>query len=412
MFLIDRSEQLDYFNKLRATQQGAAYVLQGAAGVGKSLFLRQCRDICKKDQTLFLYLDLEKFIPAHSAAETLQNFSKSYNNWSDFQHLIKTFKNKFSSSKEILNHYQEPLKQFHHLKVEHSKQISGIFKLFHFWHKTQENQSIIEFNHPEQFILENLKMLCQKHPIIFVDAYEQLYENPCLNSQRVQIILDFHGDQLIPLNQTEQPLFIDWLDACLEWLVEQGAIIIIAGRQISKTWQRHCIEFSSPSLLSAHKYNPMINKSNILDIQPISGTYILILEAKKTEELKIGNFGKMKVEQGFYIYVGSAFGSGGLQSRIKRQLQPPHKKHWHIDYLRETTDLREVWFSYDQQHRECEWVVALSTLKEFSQPVKGFGSSDCKTCVSHLFYCKTLPIFKHLQTPYFFCEPPLQRAIF
>lgn len=154
----------------------------------------------------------------------------------------------------------------------------------------------------------------------------------------------------------------------------------------------------------------MINK-NILDIQSISGTYILILEAQKREEIKIGNFAKITVEKGFYLYVGSAFGRGGLQSRIKRQLQPPRKKHWHIDYLRTAIDLREAWFSYDQQRRECEWAVALSTLKEFSQPIKGFGSSDCKTCFSHLFYCKTLPLFKNLQT-HFFCESSLQRAIF
>lgn len=415
MSLIDRSEQLDSFNKLRNAQSGGVYVLQGSAGVGKSLFLRQCRDLCKKDQTNFLYLDLEKFVPASTAAETLQNFSKSYNNWLSFQDLIKTFKNKFSSSQDILNHYQEPLEQCNVQKSDPLKQSLGLFKLFFIQNKTEENQSIIELNHPEQFMLENLKILCQKHPIIFVDAYEQLYENPRLKSHRLHIVLDFHGEQLIPLNQPEQPLLIDWLDAYLEWLVEQGAVVIMTGRRVGKTWQRHCVELlpliHTQSLLSIQKYNSMINKENILDIQPISGTYILILESKKTEELKIGNFGKMKVEKGFYIYVGSAFGSGGLQSRIKRQLQPPRKKHWHIDYLREATDLKEAWFSYDQQRRECEWAVALSTLKEYSQPVKGFGSSDCNTCSSHLFYCKTLPNFKNLQT-HFHCEPPLQRAIF
>lgn len=242
MSLIDRSEQLDYFNKLRNAQSGAAYILQGVMGVGKSLFLRQCRDICKKDQANFLYLDLEKFVPASTAAETLQNFSKSYNNWSDFQHLIKFFKNKFFSSQEILNHYQDALEQCNNLKPDHATQTFKIFKLFDFWHKKQKNQSVIELNHPEQFMLENLKVLCQKHPVIFVDAYEQLYENPRLKSHRLHIVLDFHAEQLIPLNQPEQPLLVDWLDAFLEWLSEQGAIIVMAGRRIGKTWQRHCVE--------------------------------------------------------------------------------------------------------------------------------------------------------------------------
>lgn len=415
---IERTEHLDYFNKLHHAHSGAAYILQGMAGVGKSVFLRQCRLICKKEHHDFLYLDLEKFLPASYAAETIQNFGKAFNHWPSFQNLIKLFKAHFSTDQEIINHYQFSSIHLNELEPHKEKKTFNLFNALKFWEKPQLNQTNqlnTNINHPELFLLENLKRLCQNHPVIFIDAYEQLYENPRLMNHRVQIVLDFHGMQLVPLNQPEQPLFVDWLDALLEWLIEQGAMVVISGRYLSKTWQRHQIALlpiSNPQPFSiTQKHNVMITKENILDIQPISGTYLLILEAKKRQEIKVGSLGKIVLEKGFYLYVGSAFGAGGLQSRLKRQLQPPHKKHWHIDYLRSATDLCEAWFSYDQQRRECEWAVSLSTLKDFSQPIQGFGSSDCKTCFSHLFYCKTLPNFKNLQT-HFLCEPSLQRAVF
>jgi|WetSurMetagenome_2_1015567.scaffolds.fasta_scaffold20474_4 Uri superfamily endonuclease len=412
---IERTEHLDYFNKLRHAQTGAIYVLQGVAGVGKSIFLRQCRLICKKENYPFLYLDLEKFSPAANAAETLQNFGKAFNHWNSFQQLLKLFKTHFSMPEEIFKCYQSPILNNPPHALPPEKKTFHLLQALSFWKKSQEYQFNTHIKHPEWFVLENLKILCREHPIVFVDAYEQAYENPRLSHHRLQIVADFHGSQLIPLNQSEQPLFVDWLDALLEWLSEQGVIIVMAGRQFSKTWERYQIpllSISNPQPFSIiKKHNLLVNKSNILNIPAISGTYLLILEAKKSEEIRIGHFGKMIIEQGFYIYVGSAFGIGGLQSRIRRQLQPPRKKHWHIDYLRSATDLREAWFSIDEQRHECEWALALANLKNFSQPMKGFGSSDCKQSFSHLFYCKNTPPFEILQT-YFFSNSPLQRAIF
>lgn len=412
---IERTEHLDYFEKLRHAQMGGTYILQGAAGVGKSILLRQCRLICKKENHEFLSLDLEKFLPATNAAETLQNFGKTFNHWVSFQQLLKSFKIHFPNNSNITEHYQQPLLEITDTQPKIQKKSFDLFHVLSFWKKTQQNQLNTNIKHPELFLLENLKLLCQTQPVFFVDAYEQVYENPRLSQHRLQIVLDFHGSQLIPLNQPEQPLFVDWLDGLLEWLVEQGAIVVIAGRQFSKTWERYQIPLLSISnpqpFLSPQKPNSMINKTNISEVQAISGTYLLILESKKVEEIRIGNFGKMTVEKGFYMYVGSAFGMGGLQSRIRRQLQPARKKHWHIDYLRSATELREAWFSYDEQRHECEWAMQLANLKEFSQPMKGFGSSDCKQSFSHLFYCKEFPKFEHLKT-HFPTNLPLEKAIF
>lgn len=410
---IERTEHLDFFNKLRAAQTGSSYVLQGLAGVGKSVLLRQCRLICAKENHDFLYLDLEKFSPATNAVETLQAFEKAFNHWPLFQQLLKFFKTKFPTLEEISQYYQQPI--FEMSEAEDTQPDKQSFLSLLFRKKAQQNQFNTQIKHPELFLLENLKTLCQTHPVIFVDGYEQAIENPRFSQHRMHIVLDFHGSQLIPLNQPEQPLFVDWLDGLLEWLIEQGAVVVLGGRYFSKTWERYQIPLLpilSPQPFSEiKKTNSMINKENILTVPSNSGTYLLILESKKNEEIRISNFGKMIVEKGFYIYVGSAFGMGGLQSRIRRQLQPPHKKHWHIDYLRSATELRETWFSEDEQRHECEWATALANLKEFSQPIKGFGSSDCKQSYSHLFYCTLFPSFERLQTN-FLTDAPLQRVVF
>lgn len=410
---IERTEHLDFFNKLRTAQTGGSYVLQGLAGVGKSVLLRQCRLICAKENHDFLYLDLEKFSPATNAVETLQAFEKAFNHWPVFQQLLKIFKTKFPTSEDISQHYQHSIVALSETEETQLEKPSFLNMLF--GKKSSQNQFNTQIKHPELFLLENLKTLCQTHPVIFVDAYEQAIENTRFSQHRMHIVLDFHGSQLIPLNQPEQPLFVDWLDGLLEWLIEQGAIVVLGGRYFSKTWERSQIPLLpilSPQPFSEiKKSNAMINKENISKIPANTGTYLLVLESKKNEEIRISNFGKMGVEKGFYIYVGSAFGMGGLQSRIRRQLQPPHKKHWHIDYLRSATELREAWFSEDEQRHECEWATALADLKEVSQPMKGFGSSDCKQSYSHLFYCTEFPSFKSLQA-HFLTHAPLQRVVF
>ena len=48
------------------------------------------------------------------------------------------------------------------------------------------------------------------------------------------------------------------------------------------------------------------------------GTYALLLRASKEQTIEVGALGAMPVRPGMYVYVGSAFGSGGLQARVGR----------------------------------------------------------------------------------------------
>ncbi len=120
------------------------------------------------------------------------------------------------------------------------------------------------------------------------------------------------------------------------------------------------------------------------------GTYALILRASANRKVMVGKFGILRVCQGFYLYVGSAFGPGGLRARVRHHFNKPESPHWHIDYLRAGVQLKEVWFSYDPFHRECAWAKILRITDGASIPLKGFGASDCG-CPSHLFYVESPP---------------------
>jgi len=123
------------------------------------------------------------------------------------------------------------------------------------------------------------------------------------------------------------------------------------------------------------------------DIPDNKGTYSLLLYADSDKSIKVGSLGKLKIKKGYYVYIGSAFGPGGLKARIGRHLKKSKKLRWHIDYLRKATDIVDIKFSTDNEKLECSWAAKL--VKDGGiTPFKGFGSSDCK-CPSHLFYFKT-----------------------
>ncbi len=113
------------------------------------------------------------------------------------------------------------------------------------------------------------------------------------------------------------------------------------------------------------------------------GTYVLILKLSKGQRIQIGRLRRVRFQPGFYAYVGSALGHGGLRARVGRHMSSPKRSHWHIDFLRPRTRLVEVWYSYGRRRREHDWARCLSRMQGSSTPVAGFGSSDCD-CFSHL----------------------------
>ena len=120
------------------------------------------------------------------------------------------------------------------------------------------------------------------------------------------------------------------------------------------------------------------------------GTYALIFSACQKGQIDIGRLGTLKLKPGFYIYVGSAFGPGGLKARIGHHRKTAGRPHWHIDYLGPFLELIEIWYTCDPVHREHQWAKIISNTRGTSVPLAGFGSSDCR-CKSHLFFRNARP---------------------
>ena len=114
------------------------------------------------------------------------------------------------------------------------------------------------------------------------------------------------------------------------------------------------------------------------------GTYALVLRCRRRAQMQIGRWGVLDIQPGCYMYVGSAFGSGGLSARISRHFRKAKSKHWHIDYLREFVTPILAWYNCDPVHLEHRWARAIAGMAE-TTPIKGFGCSDCR-CQSHLFH--------------------------
>ena len=117
------------------------------------------------------------------------------------------------------------------------------------------------------------------------------------------------------------------------------------------------------------------------------GNYILQLILEKGKEIAVGKSKKQFFESGYYLYIGSAFGGGGVKSRLDRHLRSEKKLHWHIDYLLLETKIVSAWFILLDYSIEHKIAAELQKSKSFKVAVERFGSSDCN-CVTHLFFTK------------------------
>jgi len=125
-------------------------------------------------------------------------------------------------------------------------------------------------------------------------------------------------------------------------------------------------------------------------IEPKPGTYALVLSCASTARIQVGRLGMMQLQRGYYVYLGSALGPGGLHARIAHHQKLARRPHWHIDYLRAYTRLQSVWLNYDGKRHEHEWAEAMQKVEGATIPLPGFGSSDCR-CTSHLCFFKHSP---------------------
>ena len=123
------------------------------------------------------------------------------------------------------------------------------------------------------------------------------------------------------------------------------------------------------------------------------GSYVIAFYLSEERTISVGKLGEYRFQPGFFLYTGSAKGSGGLKSRLKHHMICQNKRHWHLDYLRPEMQLVCIWYTANTGVFEHVWADILSQWKGAQAPVSGLGASDCK-CHTHFFHFKRLPSIK------------------
>ncbi len=115
------------------------------------------------------------------------------------------------------------------------------------------------------------------------------------------------------------------------------------------------------------------------------GAYALLIDLGRRVDVEIGGARHVVLAPGLYVYAGSAYGPGGIAGRLARHLRRDKRLHWHVDRL--TVAARHTAAFAFPGGRECDIVGWLLQRSDFSVAAAGFGSSDCRTCSSHLLQC-------------------------
>ena len=111
------------------------------------------------------------------------------------------------------------------------------------------------------------------------------------------------------------------------------------------------------------------------------GTYILVVSLDHNRLIMVGKLGQIIFRSGVYAYCGSAM--AGYRGRVGRHFSKDKKVRWHIDYLLQEAEPVGAYLIRGGEGVECSLGRLLSSL-EGSEPVLGFGCSDC-SCPSHLY---------------------------
>jgi Uri superfamily endonuclease len=136
--------------------------------------------------------------------------------------------------------------------------------------------------------------------------------------------------------------------------------------------------------LVALSNNVLVNK-----IPGVKGYYILVIEVCRKTVISVRSGKRFMFEPGFYFYIGSAHGPGGLRGRLLRHLRREKKRFWHIDYLLSSNNTCIKGFYIlptNTKTPDYESIISRKLLGIF-KPIHGFGCSDKQKDISHLYLC-------------------------
>ena len=115
------------------------------------------------------------------------------------------------------------------------------------------------------------------------------------------------------------------------------------------------------------------------------GTYALLIQLNQDITIVVGRLGTFRFPAGYYVYVGSAMGPGGLEARQARHRRREKALHWHIDYLLAHAEIVGIRTDESAERLECRWARDLLSRPGAEVVAPTMGSSDC-ACPSHLIY--------------------------
>jgi Uri superfamily endonuclease len=121
------------------------------------------------------------------------------------------------------------------------------------------------------------------------------------------------------------------------------------------------------------------------------GTYVVVMKSDRPAVVQVGRLGTHWLPPGYLLYVGSAHGAGGIAARTGRHRDVGRPLLWNVDHVKAVATTVEVWWTHAAEKVECDWAMALAATAEYSCPVPGFGSNDCKRCPAHFFHCARRP---------------------
>ena len=125
------------------------------------------------------------------------------------------------------------------------------------------------------------------------------------------------------------------------------------------------------------------------------GTYALLFRCRAAR-IRVGALGEVRLPAGAVVYVGSAFGPGGLAGRLRHHLRPIERPRWHIDYLRSALEVQGAWLGEGARCAEHQWAEVFAGMPAVALPRPRFGASDCR-CRSHLFFWRRSPSRRRVQ---------------
>lgn len=125
-----------------------------------------------------------------------------------------------------------------------------------------------------------------------------------------------------------------------------------------------------------------VARNGIERMRDFKGAYILALQVGETIDVDFAGAVAGQLAPGWYVYAGSARGSGGIRARVRRHFHRSKTMHWHIDLL--TVKSLEIAALAVAGGDECELVGKLLDSCRFKVALRGFGNTDCRRCESHL----------------------------